>query len=149
MSYRDCRLQLIKRFMKLDKNVFNYRRDFYMMLGRGTAIPIIVFCAWIFEYGLEVHFDVKQSKWWAIACFFSFWLSIILKTSRANVRNVQILLLSLLLFEVLNVVSLPFLQASMQIVYTNFKRDARIQRSRLLLLESPLANVMSNPAVQK
>lgn len=31
--------------MKLDKNVFNYRRDFYMMLGRGTAIPIvIVFC---------------------------------------------------------------------------------------------------------
>lgn len=33
----------------------------------------------------------------------------------------------------------------MQIVYTNFKRDARIQRRRLILLESPLANVMSNP----
>ena len=63
-----------------NKDIFSYRRDFYMALGRGTTVAITVFVAWIFEYGIKVYTDVKQSKWWTIAYIFhSFWVSRILK----------------------------------------------------------------------
>lgn len=31
------------------------------------TVAIIVFVAWIFECGIKMYIDVKQSKWWAIA----------------------------------------------------------------------------------
>lgn len=41
---------------------------------------IIVFVAWIFEYGIKMYIDVKQSKLWTIAYnFYSFGVSRILK----------------------------------------------------------------------
>lgn len=54
-----------------NKNVFNYRRDSYMMLGRGTTIAIvIVFCVFEFEYGIEVYVMLSSGNGGPLHMFF-------------------------------------------------------------------------------
>ena len=53
---------------------------YYVKQRHYCAVAIIVFVVWIFEYGIKMYIDVKQSKWWTVAYnFYTFGASGILK----------------------------------------------------------------------